>query len=84
MSARDLRDRIKYPLPSAWISVRSGRTRSQASRQRGGVRSPELAAPLAAYTGWNLRDASIGATYQLVSFEATSHSQEMGSGEAVE
>ncbi len=26
-----------------------------------GIRLPELAAPLATYTGWNLRDASIGA-----------------------
>jgi hypothetical protein len=32
---------------------------------------PELVAPLATYTGWNLRDASIGATDQRVSFEAS-------------
>jgi len=34
-----------------------------------GVRAPELAVPLATYTGWNLRDAAIGApdvTYDMV------------------
>jgi len=34
----------------------------------GGVRLPELQAPLATYTGWNLRDPSIGAPDQRVSF----------------
>jgi len=34
----------------------------------GGVRLPELAVPLATYTGWNLRDPSIGAADQRVSF----------------
>ncbi|HZD94888.1 MAG TPA: alpha/beta hydrolase domain-containing protein [Candidatus Sulfotelmatobacter sp.] len=34
----------------------------------GGVRLPELQAPLATYTGWNLRDPSIGAPEQRVSF----------------
>ena len=34
----------------------------------GGVRLPELQAPLATYTGWNLRDTSIGAPEQRVSF----------------
>jgi hypothetical protein len=34
----------------------------------GGVRLPELAVPLATYTGWNLRDPSIGAPEQRVSF----------------
>jgi hypothetical protein len=34
----------------------------------GGVRLPELQVPLATYTGWNLRDASIGAPEQRVSF----------------
>lgn len=34
----------------------------------GGVRLPELAAPLATYTGWNLRDSSIGAPDQRLSF----------------
>ncbi len=33
-----------------------------------GVRLPELAAPLATYTGWNLRDAPIGAPWARVSF----------------
>jgi hypothetical protein len=32
-----------------------------------GIRLPELAAPLATYTGWNLRDAKIGAPDQLFS-----------------
>jgi hypothetical protein len=35
---------------------------------RGGVRIPELLAPLATYTGWNLRDPSIGAPEHRVSF----------------
>jgi alpha/beta hydrolase family protein len=34
----------------------------------GGVRLPELQVPLATYTGWNLRDTSIGAPEQRVSF----------------
>jgi hypothetical protein len=34
----------------------------------GGVRLPELQVPLATYTGWNLRDQSIGAPEQRVSF----------------
>ena len=34
----------------------------------GGVRLPELQAPLATYTGWNLRDPSIGAADLRVSF----------------
>ncbi|HEY5029141.1 MAG TPA: alpha/beta hydrolase domain-containing protein [Candidatus Angelobacter sp.] len=34
----------------------------------GGVRLPELQAPLVTYTGWNLRDPSIGAPEQRVSF----------------
>ena len=34
----------------------------------GGVRLPELQVPLASYTGWNLRDPSIGAPDQRLSF----------------
>ncbi len=34
----------------------------------GGVRLPELQVPLATYTGWNLRDPSIGAPDLLLSF----------------
>jgi hypothetical protein len=34
----------------------------------GGVRLPELQVPLATYTGWNLRDPSVGAPEQRVSF----------------
>ena len=34
----------------------------------GGVQIPELAVPLATYTGWNLRDPSIGAPEERVSF----------------
>jgi len=37
--------------------------------QRGGIRPPELSVPLATYTPWNLRDPSIGAPDQRVSFE---------------
>lgn len=39
--------------------------------EKDGVRLPELAAPLATYAAWNLRDASIGAPDQRVSFEAS-------------
>ncbi|HLJ88094.1 MAG TPA: alpha/beta hydrolase domain-containing protein [Candidatus Angelobacter sp.] len=34
----------------------------------GGVRLPELQAPLATYTGWNLRDPAMGAPTQRLSF----------------
>ena len=39
--------------------------------ERDGVRLPEFAAPLATYPSWNLRDPSIGAPDQRVSFEAS-------------
>jgi len=39
--------------------------------ERAGVRLPEITVPLATYTGWNLRDASIGAPDQRVSFEGS-------------
>jgi hypothetical protein len=39
--------------------------------ERDGVRSPELAVPLATYTGWNLRDPSSGASDQPISFEGS-------------
>jgi hypothetical protein len=39
--------------------------------ERDGVRLPEITAPLATYTAWNLRDPSIGAPDQRVSFEAS-------------
>ena len=39
--------------------------------ERDGVRLPEIAVPLATYTGWNLRDASIGAPGERVSFEGS-------------
>lgn len=35
---------------------------------RGGIRLPELDAPIATYTGWNLRDPKIGFPEQRVSF----------------
>jgi hypothetical protein len=38
---------------------------------RAGVHLPEIAVPLATYTGWNLRDPSIGAPEQRVSFEGS-------------
>ncbi len=37
----------------------------------GGVRLPEITVPLATYTAWNLRDPSIGAPDQRVSFEGS-------------
>jgi hypothetical protein len=39
--------------------------------ERDGVRLPELIVPLATYPSWNLRDPSIGAPDQRVSFEAS-------------
>jgi hypothetical protein len=39
--------------------------------ERDGVRLPEITAPLATYTSWNLRDPSIGAPDQRVSFEGS-------------
>ena len=39
--------------------------------ERAGVRLPEVSVPLATYTGWNLRDPSIGAADQRVSFEGS-------------
>src|SRR5579872_2366780 len=39
--------------------------------ERDGVRLPEVSVPLATYASWNLRDASIGAADQRVSFEAS-------------
>ena len=38
---------------------------------RAGVHLPEITVPLATYTGWNLRDPSIGAPDQRVSFEGS-------------
>ena len=39
--------------------------------ERDGVRLPEIVVPLGTYTGWNLRDPSIGAPDQRVSFEGS-------------
>jgi hypothetical protein len=39
--------------------------------ERDGVRLPEIVVPLATYTGWNLRDPSIGARDQRVPFEGS-------------
>jgi hypothetical protein len=39
--------------------------------ERDGVRLPEITVPLATYTGWNLRDPSIGASDQRVAFEGS-------------
>jgi hypothetical protein len=39
--------------------------------ERDGVRLPEIVVPLATYTGWNLRDPSIGAPHERVAFEAS-------------
>ena len=39
--------------------------------ERDGVRLPEIVVPLATYTSWNVRDPSIGAPDQRVSFEAS-------------
>jgi len=37
----------------------------------GGVRMPEVAVPLATYTGWNLRDPRTGASDELVDFSGS-------------
>jgi hypothetical protein len=39
--------------------------------ERDGVKLPEITVPLATYASWNLRDPSIGAPDQRVSFEAS-------------
>jgi Alpha/beta hydrolase domain len=39
--------------------------------ERDGVRLPEIDVPLATYTGWNLRDPSIGASDQRLPFEGS-------------
>jgi hypothetical protein len=39
--------------------------------ERDGVRLPEIVVPLATYASWNLRDPSIGAPDQRISFEAS-------------
>ena len=39
--------------------------------EQDGVRLPEYAAPLATYTGWNLRDPAIGAPTERVPFEVS-------------
>jgi hypothetical protein len=39
--------------------------------ERDGVRLPEISVPLGTYTGWNLRDPSIGAPDQRVAFEVS-------------
>jgi len=39
--------------------------------ERDGVRLPEITVPLATYTGWNLRDPSIGAPEQRIPFEGS-------------
>jgi len=39
--------------------------------ERAGVHLPEISVPLATYASWNLRDPSIGAPGQRVSFEAS-------------
>src|SRR5580698_6370703 len=43
----------------------------QDGNERDGIRLPEIAVPLATYTGWNLRDPSIGAPDQRVAFEGS-------------
>jgi hypothetical protein len=39
--------------------------------ERAGIRLPELTVPLATYTGWNLRDPSIGAPDQRIALEGS-------------
>jgi len=39
--------------------------------ERDGIRLPEIVAPLATYTGWNLRDPSIGAPDQRLALEGS-------------
>ena len=39
--------------------------------ERDGVRLPQVVVPLGSYTGWNLRDPSIGASQQRVAFEGS-------------
>jgi len=43
----------------------------QDGNERDGIKLPEITVPLATYTGWNLRDPSIGAPDQRVAFEGS-------------
>src|SRR5439155_15191801 len=40
--------------------------------ERSGIRVPDVAVPLATYTGWNFRNAAIGASGELVSLLGSS------------
>ena len=40
--------------------------------ERAGIRLPEIAVPLATYTGWNFRNPSVGGTKELVPLMGTS------------
>ncbi len=44
---------------------------NQDGNELAGIHLPEIAAPLATYTGWNLRDSSIGAPEQREAFEGS-------------
>ncbi len=44
---------------------------NQDGNELAGIHLPEIAAPLATYTGWNLRDPSIGAPEQREAFEGS-------------
>ena len=57
--------RLGKPFPTLVPQVDSD------GNEREGVRSPEFTAPLATITGWNLRDPSIGAPGERVSFEGS-------------
>ena len=57
--------RVGEPFPALIPQV------NEDGNERDGVRLPEIAVPLATYTSWNLRDPSIGAPTERVSFEAS-------------
>jgi len=57
--------RVREPFPVLVPQV------NEDGNERDGVRLTEIAVPLATYTSWNLRDPSIGAPTERVSFEAS-------------
>lgn len=55
--------------------MRSGHVRTSQVDAEGneiaGIRMPELGAPLATYTGWNLRDPATGAPAEFASMQGS-------------
>jgi hypothetical protein len=68
--ARDGRPSTQPPIVGAAFPVLVPQV-DMDGNELGGVRLPEVSVPLATYASWNLRDPSIGAPNQRVSFEGS-------------